>query len=1188
PHTSPSIMGNVSSSLDEYPTFMESRTESQNSFINLTCSLSQVRITEIAVSTSVHDPYITFPVTSTGITAIPKTVELLEFIQDPYVKSISPNRFLLKLAKDKKLELKFKISIGKDEANKTDVKGLTFINAAGEKELERILTVEFNDDPNLHKHPNVTLVGNYEVNETQTEIEWTWMWSPPHNIDEVYRGWRNYCCFSEYDAKDNTFQLLATFTFWVAANTRNHYHRASKSFESIDGISYLMSSGTGTSSTLPSSTSTPWSPSLPRSIRPSSPENVYLPVPGISSGASSASSGGRRSSDDVMFQHEPEDGPLFRATLSSYEKKTGSLKQSIKRVLKAATAYHDTIMDNNEADDEFICALRAAAQIHPQAFQPILDSYLEEVSKKITGFRESFANQMSNLLIEPLRKMYENDIKVAESKKKDFEEESRDYYQFLSKYLSLKVDTAKEKKKLETDSKYQNKRKNFELKRFDYYAYMQDLHGGRKDQEILYHLTNFAEKQFAFYQQTSTGIQSLKPALDKLAVYLAETTKEIHLMRKEREERRRALETRTATMGPFTSETFNESENSNLLVGDANDGMESQPSNTVGLLSTTQNRFKGIRDLEHHDSESTSTAGRRKEGFLFATSRATQHGSVDPISKTTWHKYWCVLAGGQLCEYSNWKKQPETHNEPINLRFATVREARGADRRFCFEVITPQFRRIYQATSAEDMNSWITVISNAIESLLNGTSSCRNLDQVLTQDSNVNGGGNFFTKKGLHRRGTLPSRSEKKKTDVKKGTTPASGGDQTIYTQSEGQIRQELEDNDKSAKILEAIKGADVSNASCADCGARKTEWCSINLGIVLCIECSGIHRSLGTHISKIRSLTLDTTSYTPDLIQLIKSIGNARSNAIWEATLQSPDKQLETETPSTANVPSKKQEETAEPLDSDWVELINMITPSVKASSAPSSSTPSPTPSPTPKVAKGMHKPSSTDSREIKQKFITAKYVDRVFVDTLLVDEDRTATDLLFEAVKINDLPQAMQAIALKADINAARRFEVADDHGLKTPLLLALLHIDDSLMIVEGGRTLFPMAELLIQNGAHVEKVLFDNLEETLGVVSQPITRGSAKSVGTWAAEVVNDMKKSGKTVFDVVQSNGNIAAIRYLTPKVLARGPISDLNANSSSSSVSTTSTGGVVGGSVIERKPSPTLGRSISVSFKNALL
>lgn len=39
---------------------------------------------------------------------------------------------------------------------------------------------------------------------------------------------------------------------------------------------------------------------------------------------------------------------------------------------------------------------------------------------------------------------------------------------------------------------------------------------------------------------------------------------------------------------------------------------------------------------------------------------------------------------------------------------------------------------------------------------------------------------------------------------------------------------------------------------------SKEPDWTSINLGVLVCIQCSGIHRSLGVHISKVRSLTLD------------------------------------------------------------------------------------------------------------------------------------------------------------------------------------------------------------------------------------------------------------------------------------------------------------------------------------------
>lgn len=57
---------------------------------------------------------------------------------------------------------------------------------------------------------------------------------------------------------------------------------------------------------------------------------------------------------------------------------------------------------------------------------------------------------------------------------------------------------------------------------------------------------------------------------------------------------------------------------------------------------------------------------------------------------------------------------------------------------------------------------------------------------------------------------------------------------------------------------MQMIRNRVPGNGFCVDCDAPTPEWASLNLGILMCIECSGIHRNLGSHISKVRSLGLD------------------------------------------------------------------------------------------------------------------------------------------------------------------------------------------------------------------------------------------------------------------------------------------------------------------------------------------
>ncbi|XP_029382071.1 arf-GAP with Rho-GAP domain, ANK repeat and PH domain-containing protein 2 [Echeneis naucrates] len=78
----------------------------------------------------------------------------------------------------------------------------------------------------------------------------------------------------------------------------------------------------------------------------------------------------------------------------------------------------------------------------------------------------------------------------------------------------------------------------------------------------------------------------------------------------------------------------------------------------------------------------------------------------------------------------------------------------------------------------------------------------------------------------------------------------------------------------------------DEANRSCADCHAPQPEWASINLGVVICKKCAGQHRSLSPSISKVRSLKLDSSIWSNELVELFLAVGNKNSNSFWAANL--------------------------------------------------------------------------------------------------------------------------------------------------------------------------------------------------------------------------------------------------------------------------------------------------------------
>ncbi|XP_017281744.1 arf-GAP with coiled-coil, ANK repeat and PH domain-containing protein 1 [Kryptolebias marmoratus] len=236
------------------------------------------------------------------------------------------------------------------------------------------------------------------------------------------------------------------------------------------------------------------------------------------------------------------------------------------------------------------------------------------------------------------------------------------------------------------------------------------------------------------------------------------------------------------------------------------------------------------KDMSYDDSimdfNADAANGIAMEGYLYK--RASN-------AFKTWSRRWFSIQKNQLVYQKKFKEQPTVVVE--DLRLCTVKPSAENERRFCFEVVSPSKSCLLQADSERQQQAWISAVQNSIASAF----------QERREDTHS---------------------PRQRCSSV---STSSSGG---------GAADQENE-GCKALDEIQTIPG----NRQCCDCGEPSPEWASINLGITLCIVCSGIHRSLGVHFSKVRSLTLD--SWEPELIKLMCELGNSVINRIYEARIE-------------------------------------------------------------------------------------------------------------------------------------------------------------------------------------------------------------------------------------------------------------------------------------------------------------
>ncbi|XP_041662760.1 BAR_ACAPs and ArfGap_ACAP domain-containing protein isoform X2 [Cheilinus undulatus] len=209
------------------------------------------------------------------------------------------------------------------------------------------------------------------------------------------------------------------------------------------------------------------------------------------------------------------------------------------------------------------------------------------------------------------------------------------------------------------------------------------------------------------------------------------------------------------------------------------------------------------------------------QGYLFKRSRR---------KSKTWKRCWFSIRDNQLIYRKSHKEENMVLFE--DLRLCAVKSLDHVDRRFCFELLSVQKCCALQADSEQLRTAWLSALQGSIDL-------------------------------------AYRERAEPQLTQPRELPPPPCGGDP-----SPGPPAQ------RPPALGVALRGP--GNNRCCDCGEEEPRWASINLGVTMCIECSGIHRSLGVHLSKVRSLTLD--SWEAEQLKLLCVLGNNLVNQIYES----------------------------------------------------------------------------------------------------------------------------------------------------------------------------------------------------------------------------------------------------------------------------------------------------------------
>nr|XP_024395266.1 ADP-ribosylation factor GTPase-activating protein AGD3-like isoform X2 [Physcomitrium patens] len=643
-----------------------------------------------------------------------------------------------------------------------------------------------------------------------------------------------------------------------------------------------------------------------------------------------------------------DDSPMFRKQLHALEESAEALRERCQRFYKGCRKYTDGLGEAYDGDIAFANALETFGGGHDDPISvavggPVMTRFTIAL-REIGTYKEVLRSQVEHMLNDRLTQFVSTDlqdVKNVKELRKRFDKASLHYDQVREKFLSLKKD-AKPEIVVGFEEDLRNAKSQFEQTRFNLMTALSNIEAKKKF-EFLEAVSGSMDAHLRYFKQGYELLHQMEPYIHQVLTYAQQSRERANseqvLLADRMQEYRRQME------------RDNQRSFSSNDVTPAGDGIQAAARSSHKMIeavmqSTPRGKVQTI-----------------KQGYILKRSSNL---------RGDWKRRFFVLdSRGMLYYYrKQWGKPTDDKtiaHHTVNLLTSTIKvDAEQSDLRFCFRIISPSKTLTLQAENAIDRMDWMDKITGVIASLLN--------NQIPEQRP-------YRSPMGLHQRtgsetSTLSASSEYDGSEDTVASRAHPSGSRRDHNPRRGPKPQE-----RPVDILQRVPG----NGVCADCGASDPDWASLNLGILLCIECSGVHRNLSVQISKVRSLTLDVRVWEPSVLGYFLSVGNTYANTIWEELLP-PDSRAAED----AGVRGSIDERNGSLRD-------------VRV------------------------KPKPNDPIAIKEKFIHAKYVEKRFVRKLKVQSGAPPmARQIWDAVSSNKL-QLVLRLLITGDANANTTFEQA-----------------------------------------------------------------------------------------------------------------------------------------------------------------